>query len=224
MFDAAHFVRDRHEGKSSMIDVYRRSDLRTVPLLSRTMHEDRKRVFLDALGWDVPHDGAQEADQFDDDQAVYLVEQDCQGTHRASVRLLSTERAHILGSIFPDLCAGEVPRGPTIKEITRYIASPRAKASERLVARNQMARALIEYGLRHGISTYTAVCDLSFLNQVLAAGWRCDPLGFPQRINDSIVGAFCIHVEADTIARMAGSWRYPRAALASEASCLRLAA
>jgi N-acyl-L-homoserine lactone synthetase len=207
-----------------MISVYTRPNLHNLPVLHRTMHEDRKRVFVDTLGWQLPHDGSQESDQFDNGQAIYLVQQDRQGTHRASVRLLSTERAHILGSLFPHLCDGEVPRGPRIWEITRYLASPRAKASERLVARNMMARALIEYGLQQGITTYTAVCDISFLSQIIAAGWRCDPLGLPQQINGSIIGAFCIHVERDTISKMAGSWRYPRPALVADLTALHLAA
>jgi len=188
------------------------------------MHEDRKRVFVDTLKWELKLDSGREQDQFDDSAATYLVGKANDDTHRVSVRLLDTERPHILGSIFPYLCDGEVPVGPQIKEITRYIASPRVAASQRLLARNMMARALIEYGHSHAITTYTAVCDIAFLSQILAAGWRCDPLGLPREVNGSIVGAFCIHVEEDTIGKMTGSWRYPKPALDVRSLDLRRAA
>lgn len=205
-----------------MISSYSRAAIQTDPLLLRTMHEDRKRVFVDMLRWRLPHDSAQEQDQFDVDGAIYLAAKDKTGSHRVSVRLLDTERPHIVGSIFPFLCQAPLPRGPHVKEITRYIASPRARATDRLIARNMMARGLAEYAHLHGITTYTAVCDISFLSQILAAGWRCDPLGLPQPVDGSVIGAFCIHIEADTIKRMARSWRYLRPALV--ASELRVAA
>lgn len=207
-----------------MIRGYTRAAIQADSELVRTMHEDRKRVFVDALEWELQNDGVQEVDQFDGRHAVYLADKDSSGTHLVSVRLLGTEDPHILGSLFPFLCEVDVPRGPGIKEITRYIASPRARAGVRLVARNMMARALIEYGLLSGVRMYTAVCDMSFLRQILAAGWRCDPLGLPQRVNGSFIGAFCIHVEPDTIEKMVGSWRYPRQALDISLNSLPVAA
>lgn len=206
-----------------MIHQFSHKQLCAQAALRRTMHEDRKRVFVDTLNWDLPCDGQEERDQFDGEQATYLVLQDDQGAHRCSVRLLDTNGPHILGDIFHQLCDGPVPRGPDVKEITRYLASPRVRAVERLHARNMMARALIEYGLNQGISRYTAVCDLAFLNQILAAGWHCDPLGLPQVVGGAIVGAFCIHVEPGAIAAMTRSWRYDHKALAA-ASDLRLVA
>lgn len=197
-----------------MIECYSRAEVEGEAQLVRTMHEDRKRVFIDTLKWELECNGSQECDQFDDDGAIYLAGKDRQGSHRVSVRLLETERPHILGSLFPYLCDEGIPRGPNVREITRYIASPRAKASERLLARNMMARALVEYGRLNGISLYTAVCDIAFLSQILAAGWRCDPLGLPRQVNGSIIGAFCIHVEEGTIGRMTRSWRYGKPALA----------
>ena len=38
------------------------------------MHRDRKKIFVDALKWDVPVvDGQYEIDQFDTDDAIYLL-------------------------------------------------------------------------------------------------------------------------------------------------------
>ncbi len=200
-----------------MIVSYKNDTISGMEHLCRTMHEDRKRVFVDTLKWELQCVGDQERDQFDDDNAVYLVGEDRSGSHRVSVRILDTHRPHILGSIFPELCDNGAPCAPHIKEITRYLASPRAKAGDRLVARNMMARALIEYAQLNGITAYSAVCDIAFLSQILAAGWRCDPLGMPRLVNGAVVGAFCIHVDPDTIERMSRTWRYDRPALALSA-------
>ena len=207
-----------------MIRSYSRQQLEADPLLLSSMHEDRKRVFVDTLRWEIDCDGSQERDEFDHEGATYLVAKDRLGTHWVSMRLLDTEQSHILGSIFPYLCESGVPTGPQIKEITRYIASPRIKASERHLARNMICRALIEYALREGIEAYTAVVGLPFLAQILAAGWRCDPLGLPQRVGHDVIGAFCLHVEKATISKMVGTWRYGRPALDTSAHIVSIAA
>lgn len=207
-----------------MIRNYSRTELLADPVLARTMHEDRKRVFIDTYKWDLPHDGGLEIDQFDSDSAVYLAGKAANGSHLASVRLLETEREHILGSIFPFLCETDVPRGPQVREITRSIASPRVRTVERRFARNLVAKALIEYALEYGITTYTAVCDIGYLSRVLAAGWRCDPLGMPQVVNGAMIGAFCIHIEADTFERMLPGWRTDMPALALGEPVFRAAA
>ena len=48
--------------------------------LFRSMFEERKRVFIDLLRWDVPVlAGRYEIDQFDNDRAVYIVIADAEG-------------------------------------------------------------------------------------------------------------------------------------------------
>src|SRR3546814_8546264 len=50
-----------------------------------TMFEDRKRLFVDLLGWDLSvQDARWEIDQFDDDDAVYLIALDQNGDHARS--------------------------------------------------------------------------------------------------------------------------------------------
>lgn len=103
------------------------------------MHRDRKRVFVDMRRWEVPViDGQFEIDQFDSEHAVYLIGAGDDGTHHGSIRLLPTERPHILGSLFPHLCDGPSPTGPDVWEITRGCLSPRLRAAERLRVRNRL--------------------------------------------------------------------------------------
>ncbi len=93
----------------------------------RAMFEDRKSVFVDLLGWDIPVlEGRFELDEFDDQRATYLIISDGAGDHLGSARLLPTTGRHILGSLFTELCAAPPPTGAEIFEITRFspVAAP----------------------------------------------------------------------------------------------------
>lgn len=186
------------------------------PLL-KSMHADRKRVFVDLFGWKLATDGDHEKDAFDDDAAEYLVLADAVGGHRASIRLLRTDRPHLMTELFSHLCEEELPRGAHIREITRFCIAPRGRAAGRLEARNMLAKALIEYGELSGVTGYTAVCHMGLLQQVLSAGWACRPLGLPQLFAGEMVGAFLIEVGPGSCAMMSESWRW-------DAPALRLAA
>ncbi|MFN3946409.1 MAG: acyl-homoserine-lactone synthase [Allosphingosinicella sp.] len=175
----------------------------------RGMFEARKRVFVDLLGWDVPVlEGRYEVDQFDDGSAVYLIVTDEDGRHAGSARLLSTVRPHILGSLFPELCAAAPPRGPDLLEITRFCLDPRSNARQRLDTRNVLVSALVAYALDHGVSAYTGVAEMGWLQQILAFGWNCRPLGLPRTIAGRMLGALRIEIASDTPALLAANGIY----------------
>ena len=165
----------------------------------RSMFAARKSVFVDLLKWDVPViDGAYEVDQFDDTHATYLVLADGQGTHLGSARLLPTIRPHILDSFFGELCDGAPPRGPAIREITRFCLDRRLTARQRRSVRNALVAALAEHALENDISLYTAIAEIGWLQQILSFGWRCQPLGLPRQINGSMLGALRIEISLET--------------------------
>ena len=175
----------------------------------RAMFEDRKSVFVDLLKWDVPVlCGRFELDQFDDEHATYLIIADEDGDHLASARLLPTTRPHILSSLFPDLCAAPPPAGPHVFEITRFCLSRRQGAASRRLARNQLVSALAWHALEQGIRTYTGVAEIAWLQQILAFGWDCRPLGAPLRHASGVLGALAIEIGPDTPERLAanGIW------------------
>jgi N-acyl-L-homoserine lactone synthetase len=175
------------------------------PLL-QAMFEARKQVFVDLLKWDVPVlDGRYEIDQFDDEHAIYLIVADSPGRHLGSARLLPTMRPHILNSLFPSLCAGEPPRGPDCFEITRFCLGRNQNAKARLQTRNRLVTAIARYALENDIATYTGVAELGWLQQILAFGWRCRPLGLPQRIDGRTLGALRIDIDHETPALLAAN-------------------
>lgn len=196
--------------------------------VSRTiddMHRHRKRVFVDLLKWDVPIvDGVFELDQFDGAQAIYLVEAGGHGEHLGSFRLLPTDRPHLLGSVFPQLCDGSVPTGSAIFEITRGCLSPELRAADRLRLRNRLTSAAVDYALQRGLSHFTCVADSGWLKQIGTLGWHCRPLGEPRRIAGVMTGALEIALSTRTVELMRATGIYTEVALAHVDPTLELVA
>lgn len=170
----------------------------------RAMFAARKEIFVDLLQWDVPViAGRFEIDQFDDQHARYLVLAEPDGRHLGSTRLLPTTRPHILDSLYPELCDDDPPRGADIFEITRFCLDRHLCAAERRDVRDTLVLALVDHALANCVSSYTAIAELGWLQQVLAFGWRCRPLGLPTRVEGKTLGALRIDITADTPALLA---------------------
>ncbi|MBX3563600.1 MAG: autoinducer synthase [Sphingomonas sp.] len=164
-----------------------------------SMFIDRKRLFVDLLGWDVPIvDGRFEMDRFDGPDACYLIACDGAGDHIGSMRLLPTSQPHLLDTLFADLCNGEVPAGSDTYEITRLCMPSRLGAVERLRIRNLLISAMVDHALEQGIVVMTGVVQADFRHAVLAMGWRCAPLGPERTIGQRPLGAFRLEIDADT--------------------------
>ena len=165
----------------------------------RSMFEDRKSVFVDLLKWNVPVlEGRFELDEFDDPHATYIIVAGDDGDHLGSARLLPTTRRHILGTLFPALCASQPPVGDQVFEITRFCLSRRQNAASRRRTRNRLVSALVWHALDCGIHTYTGVAEIAWLQQILAFGWKCRPLGMPMQLECGIVGALAIEIGPNT--------------------------
>lgn len=170
----------------------------------RGMFEARKKVFVDLLCWDLPVlDGRFEVDQFDDGHAVYLLVSDRQGSHLGSARLLPTSRPYLLQTLFPMLSKDPLPSRDDAWEITRFCLDRGLRSDERREIRNQLVAALARHAIAAGITTYYGVAELAWLQQILAFGWRCRPLGLPQLIGGRTLGALEIAIDGDTLGLLA---------------------
>ncbi|URW77095.1 autoinducer synthase [Sphingomonas donggukensis] len=172
----------------------------------RSMFEARKQVFVDLLRWDVPVlAGRFEVDQFDDGHATYLILTDTERRHLASTRLLPTERPGILNTLYPQLCDEPPPEGPDVFEITRFCLSRGQRAVDRRLARDRLVTGLVRFARDHGIRTYTGVAEIGWLQQILAFGWECRPLGLPLVIDGRMLGALQIDIDADSLTKLAAA-------------------
>ncbi|MGE4036001.1 MAG: acyl-homoserine-lactone synthase [Parvularculaceae bacterium] len=180
------------------------------PALVASMHRDRKSLFVGAFGWDLRHQNGEERDEFDDGAAEYIVLSDGADRHIASLRLLRTDRPHLLDSVFSALCEADIPRGEKIREITRFCVPLHRPA--RIETRNILARAVNDYAAANGIASYTAVCHARFLSDLLSSGWRCTLLGPPHPCGDSLASAVQIHMSDEITGGLAADWRCPQTA------------
>ena len=182
------------------------------PLL-QSMFVDRKRLFVDLFGWDVPVvDGEYEIDQFDNPHTIYLVAAEDDGGHAASIRLFPSTQPHMLGTLFPHLCPFGVPADAGTWESSRLCLPQRHGAERRRMLRNQLFSAMVDVAIERGIERYTGVIPDPFRKEVMAMGWRAELLGPAVRIPGGPIGAFLIHVGADTRERLRWSGVYPAAA------------
>lgn len=190
------------------------------------MHADRKRVFVDMLKWDVPVvDGLYEMDEYDTEEAIYLIVQDgVNGAHLGSVRIVPTSGAHLLGDKFAFLCAGAVPSGPDIWEITRLCTAPGLPRETASRVRQQLALSLVEFALIGGITRYTMMTHMALLSGVLATGWDCEPLGLPAEIGGEMVGALLVTINPATLAKLRHQWNFRQPVLRLDLTESRLAA
>ncbi|MDB5499698.1 MAG: putative autoinducer synthesis protein [Phenylobacterium sp.] len=174
------------------------------------MYRERKRVFVDRLGWEVPVvAGEFEIDQFDTDRAVYVLALDPSGAQLGSARLLPSTGPTLLSEVFPHLCERGVPRGGDVWEITRMCTHP-GIADAKLV-RQKLMVGMVEFALLNGIRRFTLVSHIPYLSALLAIGWDCEPLGLPQEHAGQMVGALVVNVTPDTLSllRMRANLRGP---------------
>jgi N-acyl-L-homoserine lactone synthetase len=182
----------------------------------RPMFEARKALFVDLLGWRVPVVADRyEIDRFDSPRCAYLVDSNPGEPHLGSLRLLPTTRPHILDTLFPALCDGPVPTGPSTWEITRLCLPARLGAARRLAVRNRLISAMVDHALEERVETLTGVVEMRFLSQILDMGWRCRPLGPPARMDGALLGAFRIDLDAATPAALASRGIYTANTLAA---------
>ncbi len=192
-----------------MIDIITHDNKKKFERALACMFEDRKLVFVDLLKWDLTITDSQfEIDQFDDEYAIYFLASHEDGSHLGSMRLLHTDRPHILSSFFTHLSDKPVPAGPDTLEVTRLCLSPRLRAAERRHVRNQLISAMTDYALANRITTLTGVARTGWLAQILRMGWRCETLGAVQSVDGTLTGAFQIDLDKETPAGLANMGVY----------------
>lgn len=160
------------------------------------MYQQRSSVFVDRMKWDLVCEDGQEKDQFDTEDTIYLVVlDDDTGKILSSIRLNPTSKPHLMSEIFSNLCEGEVPRGPTIFEGSRYCYNPELiSRADRLTAMRHMICGVMECAVLYEWEKITFVINMPLLSHCLRAGWNIYPLGIPEYKNKLAVGAFAIDV------------------------------
>jgi N-acyl-L-homoserine lactone synthetase len=140
-----------------------------------SMHHLRKRVFKDQLGWDVSITNGMEFDQFDTDDAHYLMHVNTSGVVDGCTRLISTVHPYLLGDVFSELVGDYgVPKNDDIWETTRF-CSDHSSAPKNIMG--ILAAGMLEFAISKGISEYVSVSDIRIETLIKRYGWCPQRLG-----------------------------------------------
>lgn len=172
----------------------------------------RHRVFVEQLGWDLPlAQNGLEQDQFDTDNAIYLLSLDDRGSVLGAKRMLPTTQPHLMSEVFPHMVAGDIPAGPHIWESSRSCVHPDCR--DRGII-GELFLAMVEVGLIMGIDKITFVAGMSFYPTILHAGWGVAPLGFPQADETGAENiAACLTINPISLRNMRRNYRITRSVL-----------
>ena len=144
-----------------MVEIIEGKDKALYPDIFERIFKARYETFVLNRCWSLPTRCGKEIDQYDNDNAVYLVDFDRDGHLQGSVRLTPTVSSSLTADYYPHLCDEAFsPRDPFIYEGTRYIASPREKSphNQRLV-KARILGAMTEWAWCFGIRHIQTVID-----------------------------------------------------------------
>ncbi|NEW94908.1 acyl-homoserine-lactone synthase [Rhodopseudomonas sp. BR0M22] len=180
------------------VHVIRRENRALYAGLLDTYFRIRHQIYVVERGWkELERPDGREIDQFDTDDAVYLI-----GVDRdeivAGMRMVPTTSPTLLSDVFPQLSiAGRVRRSDAY-ELSRIFVVPR-KRGEHGGPRAEavIQAAAMEYGLSIGLSAFTIVLETWWLPRLLDQGWKARPLGLAQDVNGFSTTAVMVDVDDD---------------------------
>jgi len=169
------------------------------------MHRQRKAVFVDRYGWNIPVIGEREVDSYDDAGTTYLIAKAAANSDEvlASTRLLSTERPHMMKDLFLAACGGAAPSGPSVWEVSRFCVNPivtqRYKRHELLW---EMVCGVMETALLYGVEKVTFVANAALLPLTMDCGWNAARLGPTLPDGDDQITAVVASITTDGLRKV----------------------
>jgi acyl-homoserine lactone synthase len=178
-------------------------DKANVRLFARTMDQlfrVRHSVFVEEKGWrEFERDGLFEKDQFDTEDATYVVALDEHCDAIGCFRLYPTVLPHMISEVFPNLVEGEVLRRSDVLELTRFhLSKPKRRAREYL----ELLTAIPEIGLEFGLAGFTAIVRTLRIPVMQAAGLSITPTGLPVDIDGESHVSVLFEVSESSLARI----------------------
>jgi acyl-homoserine lactone synthase len=144
------------------------------------MYRQRKSVFVDRVGWNIPVVADQEVDSYDllEDTVYLLAKDEPDGPVLASTRLLTTTGPHLMRDLYSVSYRAGLPCGPTVWEVSRYCTAPGiAGRGKRLSLLWEIICGTIETSLEHGINRVIFAANRALLPLALECGWEARAVG-----------------------------------------------
>ncbi|MDR3467118.1 MAG: acyl-homoserine-lactone synthase [Xanthobacteraceae bacterium] len=159
----------------------------------------RRDVFVTERGWKDFDRGAYEMDQYDTEDAVYLVSLDAHDAVIGGMRLYPTLKPHLMSETFAHMVDGPIPQRSDIMELTRFALAAHARHSHTYC---ELFLGLLEYGLGEGLSGTMALMRTLRIPVIQNLGMTVRPLGLPQDIDGEAQTAVLIEMNEDSLARV----------------------
>jgi N-acyl-L-homoserine lactone synthetase len=132
---------------------------------------------------DLKSNNGQETDEFDDENAVYLMSIDPFGDVAAAARLNPTTGPTLLAK-FSDHSDEDLPRLDSVWDISRWIAAPehRRAGNPRWPSNHQreLMVGILEFCQSRGLTHLTMLAELRLAERIVAYGWPLRYLGMPR--------------------------------------------
>jgi acyl-homoserine lactone synthase len=167
-----------------MLEVVTRENRHLYTDALEQMYRLRHRLFVDHMKWeDLRKADGREIDQFDNDDAVYLLLIE-EGVVTGSHRLLPTTGPHLFSEVFTDMCEQRGRQtGPRVYELNRTGTDPLLPRDRQLAGMRLLLVGLMEFSNHAGIEKLTLLTPLHTLYHCLMAGVQVKPLGLPRKID-----------------------------------------
>jgi acyl-homoserine lactone synthase len=167
----------------------------------------RHDIYVNWRGWKgLDRPDGREIDQFDNDDARYLVWGD--GSEVVGgARFIPTTKPHLMSEVFPHLVTlGEIPRDPNIWELTRIFTSRggKSRVNRRQVTLDVFA-GMFEMAVEFRLKAISVVCDTFFLPRLLERGIDATPLGLPTPYPEGVCIAIVIPISVEQLLAARGN-------------------
>jgi N-acyl-L-homoserine lactone synthetase len=142
----------------------------------------RHQIFIKEMGWNLPtSQGTYEIDDYDVDQATYIIDLIDDDVIQGAVRLTPSESCSLVADYFPHLIEnGLSARSPLVCEATRYLFLPLAKrADENRAAKARLLSAMVEWCNSMHMSFVQCIVDMKTFPSWLELVPQTIPLGLP---------------------------------------------
>ena len=103
-----------------------------------------------------------------------------EGEMVASMRMLRTDKPHMMADVFADMCEGGVPRRADVWELTRGALTKGLRATGYW---SRMQCGLIEAALLWGVNKGTGIYTVDYVTALNRAGWDGRPMGQPRMMD-----------------------------------------
>jgi len=168
----------------------------------KLMFRQRYAIFVQQMKWDLPfadHDNRIEEDQFDTDDAIYLLLKNDENKLIGSLRFIPSVKPHLFSEVFDHMIDGDVPRSEDVWECTRFYVMTHKGVSSGLLGRGGavLGAAMVEAALMYGVKEITTLANLNTLPMILNSGALITPIGIPQEVEDGLYSA--ISIQATTV-------------------------